>query len=258
MKRLLILWVLVLGCICAALAQPQPQLKIYIDGRKATLAEVKALPRERIGSVRMEREGDTSVMRVVLRQEGEVRAEPPAGALILDGASVKASPEERWNRLREQLFEQSTHLKNGDRAAAFTAERYDGGRVSSEELRGKVVLLCFWGTWCRPCLEELAPDKLPALLAPYLDRDDFVLLAAAQDDRAALDRFFASEQRAPYRWLRPYTLPDKTKAIFGLFAETNVPRSVLVDREGIIAECTLGNNEFELERLRRALAKLYE
>lgn len=254
MKRTILLFALILGCICAAWAQPQ--MKIRIDGREATDAEYDALPKERVASLSYGREGELRVLNVTLKKE--TAAEVPEGALVLQPAAASATPEERWNNLRDQLFEPSTLLKNGDRAAAFTAEHYDGGTVCSDDLRGKVVLLCFWGTWCRPCLEELAPGKLPAVLEPYLDRDDFVLLAAAQDDRKSLDRFFASGQRAPYRWLRPYTLLDKEKELFGRFAAANVPRSVLVDRAGIIAECTMGNNDFELERLRKALAKLFE
>lgn len=256
MKRTLLLWALMLGCICAALAQPQT--KIRIDGREATAAEYDALPKERVKSLSWSREGEVRVLNITLKQEAATRSEVPEGALVLQPAPASATPEERWNHLRDQLFAPSTLLKNGDRAAAFTAERFDGGTVRSDDLRGKVVLLCFWGTWCRPCLEELAPGKLPAVLEPYLGRDDFVLLAAAQDDRKSLARFFASGQRTPYRWLQPYTLLDKGKELFGCFAKEHVPRSVLVDRAGIIAECTMGNNEFELERLRRALAKLFE
>ncbi len=195
MKRTLLLWALMLGCICAALAQPQT--KIRIDGREATAAEYDALPKERVKSLSWSREGEVRVLNVTLTPEAATRSEVPEGALVLQPAPASATPEERWNHLRDQLFAPSTLLKNGDRAAAFTAECFDGGTVRSDDLRGKVVLLCFWGTWCRPCLEELAPGKLPAVLEPYLGRDDFVLLAAAQDDRKSLARFFASGQRTP-------------------------------------------------------------
>lgn len=254
MKRTLLLWVLLLGCICAAFAQPQ--MKIYIDGREATVDEWKALPRERIGSIRTDREDGQPVMRIALKQEGGTHSVSLEGKRVLRAAPDSLSPEERWYYLRDQLFGESTLLRKGDRAADFTAERYDGGTVASDDFRGKTVLVCFWGTWCRPCLEELA--RLPAVLKPYLGRDDFVLLAAALDDREALDRFFASEKRAEYRYLRSCTLLDGDRAIFRRFATESVPRSVLIDREGVIAECTMGNNDFELERLRRSLAKLFE
>src|SRR5260370_19367839 len=43
----------------------------------------------------------------------------------------------------------------GALAPSFTLERYGGGRISLDELRGKVVLLNFWATWCPPCVEEM-------------------------------------------------------------------------------------------------------
>ncbi len=61
----------------------------------------------------------------------------------------------------------------GALAPSFTLERYGGGRISLDELRGKVVLLNFWATWCPPCVEEM-----PSLLkvAREYESQGFVLI----------------------------------------------------------------------------------
>lgn len=86
-----------------------------------------------------------------------------AGAVVMGFEEMQAS----------QLMPQHT----GAPQASF--ERLEGGSLSLESLRGQVVVLTFWATWCPPCLEEL-----PQLLAltGELGPMGVTLVAASEDD----------------------------------------------------------------------------
>ena len=62
----------------------------------------------------------------------------------------------------------------GDQAPDFQLEDTEGKQVSLSALRGKVVLVNLWATWCPPCIEEMpSMERLNEVLAG----DDFVMLA---------------------------------------------------------------------------------
>src|SRR5216684_8103409 len=69
-------------------------------------------------------------------------------------------------------------LKDGAPIADFTVTDLDGRQISSASLRGKVVLVNFWATWCPPCRAEI-PD-LVALQQKY--REHLVIVGIAEDE----------------------------------------------------------------------------
>ncbi len=158
--------------------------------------------------------------------------------------------------MHKQLYEQTVIVKNGEQFVDFTVEKYSGGSVKLSDYKGKVVYICFWGTWCPPCLRELKAEHLPAVLKPYLSNDDFVFLPVAQDDRAAADKFFASAKGAEYKWLSDYTCIDPGRKIFHTYAKSGIPRSVIIGKDGKVVETSIGANEYELELIAKTLKTL--
>ncbi|MFR6414606.1 MAG: TlpA disulfide reductase family protein [Alistipes shahii] len=74
----------------------------------------------------------------------------------------------------------------------------DGSKVALSELRGKVVLLSFWATWCPPCREELSHVQ-----QQVIDRfagEEFVFLPISRGEERAAVEAFRAKRATPSRW----------------------------------------------------------
>lgn len=112
-------------------------------------------------------------------------------------------------------------------APAFVLPRLDGeGTVSLEALRGKVVVLNFWASWCVPCRDE-AP-ALEATWQRYKDRGVVVLGVNVQDLVPAAQRFLR-ETATTFPTVR-----DKDNTVYRAYGLTGVPETFFIDRAGRI------------------------
>ena len=117
-------------------------------------------------------------------------------------------------------------LRPGSRVPDFGYTDVDGQPRRLSDLRGKVVLLDFWGTWCIPCRKEL-PDLRKAYAA-YRERGFVILGMDARDELASLQAFVA-EQDVP--WLHA-TAESVEDVIRNGFRIRGYPTKILLDREG--------------------------
>ncbi len=135
----------------------------------------------------------------------------------------------------------------GKEAPDFTLADRQGRTWQLSKLRGQVVFVNFWATWCPPCLTEM-----PSMQKLYdsMPREKFKMLAILyKDEPAAADRLALQKQYAFPILVDP---GDRVGAAYGL---TGVPETYIVDRQGILREKFIGPVQWDSPGARQMLMK---
>lgn len=114
-------------------------------------------------------------------------------------------------------------------APDFSVTTFDGQPVKLSDLRGKVVMINFWASWCGPCKEE-AP-ALQATWEAYKSRGDVVFLGIAYADNGPRSLDFLKQYGVTY-----LNAPDLGTRISEAYNIQGVPESFVIDRKGNIFE----------------------
>ncbi len=115
-------------------------------------------------------------------------------------------------------------------APDFSLKNLDGETVTLSELRGNVVVIDFWATWCRPCLKSF--PKLHAVVDRHQDRG-VVLLLVSLDRTAKRSRDYLIENGYPTENVLWESLAA-SRAVKDLFGVVGIPRTLIIDRDGYI------------------------
>ncbi len=118
-------------------------------------------------------------------------------------------------------------VHKGQAAALFDLPGLDGQRVKLEALRGKVVLLDFWASWCAPCKEEL--PELGKLAAEYRQKGVEVVTINVDSDRAS-----AAELVKRLKLTLRVGLDPRGDKAAGQYGPETIPASYIIDRRGIV------------------------
>jgi peroxiredoxin len=125
-----------------------------------------------------------------------------------------------------------------------------GGSISLEEMRGKVVLVDFWGTFCEPCKKSF--PKLQALSERYASEGLKVVgISEDEDDDKGKIGPFADSYGAKFAlgW-------DGDKAIARQYKPETMPSSFLIDRSGVVRFAHVGFHDGEEAELDREIRSL--
>jgi cytochrome c biogenesis protein CcmG/thiol:disulfide interchange protein DsbE len=123
----------------------------------------------------------------------------------------------------------------GRRAQDFPIQITGASRLA--DLRGKVIVLNFWASWCPPCLEET--QSLNRLQEAIAGRGGVVLGVSVDEDQAAYEKFLADNHVVfpTYR--------DASKKSASNYGTSMFPETYLIDREGRLARKIVGPQDWQ-------------
>jgi len=137
----------------------------------------------------------------------------------------------------------------GLRAPDIALPTLTGETVNLASLKGKVVLVNFWATWCGPCLMEM--PSMQRLYQQY-HRDNFEILAVATD-------FEGASVVKPYVGRLRLTFPillDPQMQVNDLYKVTGIPTSLIIDRDGIITHKFYGSEDWDSDHSHRLIEQI--
>ncbi|MFO7610285.1 MAG: TlpA disulfide reductase family protein [Candidatus Krumholzibacteriia bacterium] len=133
----------------------------------------------------------------------------------------------------------------GQPAPDITLTRLDGTTTSISDLRGQVVFLNFWATWCPPCRIEM--PHIQTLYEELGSAGEVAFLGASSEPKATVEGFLAKN---------PYTFPIVSvgeQDVAVTYRTQSIPAIFIIDGEGVIRAHLVGAQSEE--QMRRALAK---
>jgi len=136
-------------------------------------------------------------------------------------------------------------------APAFAVTTLDGQRVSFDDLKGKVVLLDFWATWCAPCREAL--PHMQKIAAKFQGEPLVILSVSLDDDEQKWKQFITKNEMS---WLQ-YRDGGFSGPISTLFDVKAIPHTFTIDADGVQQEEHVGDASIE-GKLKKLIAQAKE
>ena len=145
-------------------------------------------------------------------------------------------------------IEATTLIKKGDKAPDFTVEMVNGEQITLSKLKGKVVVVNFWATWCPPCRQEL--KVVEKELINRFKGKDFVFLPISRGE--------AKKTVEAFRKQNGYTFPmglDPKQTIYKKYASNYIPRNFVVGKDGKVIYVSVGYEPKEFAEMVEVIEK---
>ncbi len=137
----------------------------------------------------------------------------------------------------------------GSQAPIFSLENAEGKLIALESLKGKVVLLNFWASWCGPCRQEM--PSLDALYQKFKDQNFVVLGVSVDEGGWGPVKSFLQEFPVSF----PVLLDTDQKAT-ELYQIFRVPETYLIDTQGKIVGKIVGPQDYDQPLFYNKIEKL--
>jgi cytochrome c biogenesis protein CcmG/thiol:disulfide interchange protein DsbE len=118
--------------------------------------------------------------------------------------------------------------------------------VDLAKLRGKVVVLNLWATWCAPCVEEL-----PSLLAMQRTHPEITVVAVSTDQDDEVYRKFLKQHQVDV-----VTVRDADQKVNAMYGTVQIPETYIIDRQGVMRRKFIGAQDWTGPEITQYLRKL--
>ncbi|MBA7538835.1 Thiol-disulfide oxidoreductase ResA [subsurface metagenome] len=126
-------------------------------------------------------------------------------------------------------------------AVDFELEDLGGNLISLSSMRGKVIFLNFWATWCPPCRAEM--PSMEELYNRFASRDFEIVAVDLQEKNKQVSKF-VNDNGLTFK-----ILLDKTGNIGAAYGARSIPTTYIIDRDGSVLARTLGGREWDTEEV---------
>lgn len=155
-----------------------------------------------------------------------------ADTAIVDSQYAFTPPQEARVAKAEDFGKQDAAMELvGKPAPDFKLTGMDGKEVTLASLKGNVVVLDFWATWCGPCVAGF--PHMDALSRKYADKGVKVFGMNQKEDKETIDSFLKEKNLTIAVLLDPGEVADK-------YQVKGIPQTVIIGRDGIIKKVFIG------------------
>jgi peroxiredoxin len=169
-------------------------------------------------------------------------------AVVVPFAAV-ADPMDLGENVKQAFSKAGLPLMREKRPAIdFSLKRVDGGTVTLSKLKGKVVFLNFWATWCPPCREEM--PSMEILYQRFHDQGLELLAVDLMENSKTVSAFLANN-----RLSFPAVL-DTSGRVSSFYGIQAIPATFIIDRDGKIILYTAGGRNWNTPAVIAAFEEL--